>query len=309
MSPEATKGDPVAEVEDRSFERRTAQAMVATFLQMGRSAHLARWLHQARQRSLEKRVRAATEMKEIVGLQRRLDAQQSQAAVVEQAAARFRNRARELAQFARAGLTMDDFHRMGVQHVVDMEQFNAEVAKVQQETAIPTSPPESPPAASAGPPPPVRVARPPMRRAPGPRLRAFAAPAPTPAPIVKAAPAPAKARPAQVPAAKRAPLAGQDTGQGAGQGAGDEGRGRPGERRTPRRPHKKKRRTRRRRLDARAEPPHRLPGILTMATVTHASRSRSRPAEGRGPAVSKARKAGGAAEGALGVRRRRRDGR
>ena len=197
----------MAEVEDRSFERRTAQAMVATFLQMGRSAHLARWLHQARQRSLEKRVRAATEMKEIVGLQRRLDAQQSQAAVVEQAAARFRNRARELAQFARAGLTMDDFHRMGVQHVVDMEQFNAEVAKVQQETAIPTSPPESPPAASAGPPPPVRVARPPMRRAPGPRLRAFAAPAPTPAPVVKAAPAPAKARPAQVPAAKRATAA------------------------------------------------------------------------------------------------------
>jgi len=199
----------VAEVEDRSFERRTAQAMVATFLQMGRSAHLARWLHQARQRSLEKRVRAATEMKEIVGLQRRLDAQQSQAAVVEQAAARFRNRARELAQFARAGLTMDDFHRMGVQHVVDMEQFNAEVAKVQQETAVPTSPPESPPAASAGPPPPARVARPPMRRAPGPRLRAFAAqaPAPTPAPVAKARPAPARPTPARAPAAKRAAAA------------------------------------------------------------------------------------------------------
>ena len=151
----------MAEVEDRSFERRTAQAMVATFLQMGRSAHLARWLHQARQRSLEKRVRAATEMKEIVGLQRRLDAQQSQAAVVEQAATRFRNRARELAQFARAGLTMEDFHRMGVQHVVDVEQFNAEVAKVQQEMVVPASPPESPPdsppAASAGPPPPARI--------------------------------------------------------------------------------------------------------------------------------------------------------
>ena len=184
--------------------------MVATFLQMGRSAHLARWLHQARQRSLEKRVRAATDMKEIVGLQRRLDAQQSQAAVVEQAAARFRNRARELAQFVRAGLTLEDFHRMGVQHVVDVEQFNAEVAKVQREMAastVPTSPPESPPAATAGPPSPARVPRPPRRAAPGPRLRASAAPAPTPAPAAKTAPARARPTPARAPAAKRATTA------------------------------------------------------------------------------------------------------
>jgi hypothetical protein len=138
-SDEPIKGAPVAD--NRSFERRSAQAMVATFLQMGRSVHLARWLHQARQRSLEKRVREAKDMKDIVGLQQRLDAQQSQAAVVEQAAERFRNRARELAQFAKAGLTMDDFHRMGVEHVVDMDKFAAEVAQVQRESAVsPASP-------------------------------------------------------------------------------------------------------------------------------------------------------------------------
>jgi hypothetical protein len=180
--------------------------MVATFLQMGRSAHLARWLQQARQRSLEKRVRAATDMKEIVSLQRRLDAQQSQAAVVEQASARFRNRATELAQFAKAGLTMEDFHRMGVQHVVDMEKFNAEVAKVQHEMAVPTSPPSSPPAGTE-PQPPARVLRRAMRPASGPPPRpreGAAAPAAT-APVTTAAPAPAaKKTPAPAPAPTRA---------------------------------------------------------------------------------------------------------
>jgi len=179
--------------------------MVATFLQMGRSAHLARWLHQARQRTLEKRVREATDMKEIAGLQRRLDAQQSQAAVVEQAAARFRNRARELAQFARSGLTMEDFRRMGVHDVVDVEQFNAEVAKVQKEvaaSATPASPPTSPP--EAAPPGPVseRIPRPPMRLASSARGRAAAVgPAAEPAPTTAAAPA---AKKAAAPAAKKA---------------------------------------------------------------------------------------------------------
>jgi hypothetical protein len=138
----------------KSVQHRSAQAMVATFLQMSRSAHLARWLHRARQRSLERRVEAATDMKQIVGLQRKLDAQQSQAAVVEQAAARFRNRAQELAQFAKAGLTMDDFERMGVRHVVDMDRFTAEVAKAQSESAEeaaagPAPPPGQPGAAAA----------------------------------------------------------------------------------------------------------------------------------------------------------------
>jgi transposase-like protein len=139
------KGNPMA---DTSFERRSAQALVATFLQMGRSAHLARWLHQARQRSLEKRVREAKDVKEIVKLQQRLDAQQSQAAVVNRAAERFSNRARELAQFAKAGLTMDDFQRMGVHHVVDMDKFTTEVERIQQETATGTPSASAAPAAS-----------------------------------------------------------------------------------------------------------------------------------------------------------------
>src|SRR6185295_4747626 len=112
------------------IERRTAQAMVATFMQMSRSANLAHWLHQARQRSLERRVRGTTDMKELVRLQRRLDAQQAQAVVIQAAAERFRSRAPDLAQYAKAGLTIEDFQKMGVGHVVDMDKFAADVARV-----------------------------------------------------------------------------------------------------------------------------------------------------------------------------------
>jgi hypothetical protein len=135
----------------KSVQHRSATALVATYMQMTRHAHLARMLHQARQRSLERRVRQASDMKEIVQLQRKLDAQQSQAAVVEQAAERFRNRAQGLAVFARSGLTMADFHRMGVEDVVDVPTFAAEVARVQREAAgtTPRPAPRRPPARRA----------------------------------------------------------------------------------------------------------------------------------------------------------------
>jgi hypothetical protein len=141
------KDDSAPSPAPKPFERRTAQALVATFLQMSRSANLAHWLHQARQRSLERRVRATNDMKDLVRLQRRLDTQQAQAVVIQAAAERFRHRAPALAQFAKAGLTMDDFQKMGVGHVVDVDKFSAEVARVRSEAAAaagPAAPTDSP---------------------------------------------------------------------------------------------------------------------------------------------------------------------
>ena len=120
----------------KDIEQRSAEALVATFIQMSRSAEMARWLQQLRQRTLENRVRKTNDARELLKLQVRLDAQQSQAAVLEAATNRFRNQAPNLAQFARAGLTMEDFQRLGAHHVIDPAWLASEIEKVKQRTAL-----------------------------------------------------------------------------------------------------------------------------------------------------------------------------
>jgi hypothetical protein len=161
-------------VTTKNIEHRTAEALVATFVQMSRSAEMARWLQQLRQRSLESRVRRTSDARELLKLQARLDAQQGQAAVLEAATTRFRGQAPNLAQFARAGLTIEDFHRLGAHHVVDPAWLASEVEKVKAEDS---AHPEG-------------------------------EPAPAPAPVAHAQPAPAAAATAAAPAkAPRKPKA------------------------------------------------------------------------------------------------------
>jgi hypothetical protein len=97
-----------------SFDRRSAQAMVATFMQMARSAELARQLQQMRARSLERRLQEVNDPGEVGRLRRQLDAQQNQAAILESAMERFHARAADLAAFARMGLTEEELRAMGL---------------------------------------------------------------------------------------------------------------------------------------------------------------------------------------------------
>lgn len=122
---------------NKNIEQRSAEALVATFVQMSRSAELARVLQRMRQRTLENRVRRTTDARELVKLQVRLDAQQSQSAVLEAATDRFRYQAPNLAQFAKAGLTMQDFERLGVRHVIDPSRLAAEIEKVKLGVSVP----------------------------------------------------------------------------------------------------------------------------------------------------------------------------
>ena len=124
----------------KDIEQRSAEALVATFIQMSRSAEMARWLQQLRQRTLENRVRKTNDARELLKLQVRLDAQQSQAAVLEAATNRFRNQAPNLAQFARAGLTMEDFQRLGAHHVIDPAWLASEIEKVKAKDSAPPVP-------------------------------------------------------------------------------------------------------------------------------------------------------------------------
>jgi hypothetical protein len=125
---------------NKNIEQRSAEALVATFVQMSRSAELARALQQLRQRSLESRVRQTSDARELVKLQVRLDAQQSQAAVLEAATNRFRSQAPNLAQFAKAGLTMEDFQRLGTAHVIEPERLATEIEKVKLGVSVPVPP-------------------------------------------------------------------------------------------------------------------------------------------------------------------------
>jgi hypothetical protein len=122
---------------NKTIEVRSAEALVATFVQMSRSAELARVLQRMRQRTLENRVRRTTDARELVKLQARLDAQQSQAAVLEAATDRFRYQAPNLAQFAKSGLTMQDFERLGVRHVIEPNRLAAEIQKVKLGVSVP----------------------------------------------------------------------------------------------------------------------------------------------------------------------------
>jgi len=124
-------------VTHKNIEARSAEALVATFVQMSRSAELARVLQRMRQRTLENRVRRTTDARELVQLQAKLDAQQSQAAVLEAATNRFRYQAPNLAQFAKAGLDMKDFERLGVRHVIEPSRLAAEIEKVKLGVSVP----------------------------------------------------------------------------------------------------------------------------------------------------------------------------
>jgi hypothetical protein len=124
-------------VTNKSIEQRSAEALVATFIQMSRSAETARAIQRLRQRTLENRVRRTTDARELVKLQMRLDAQQSQAAVLEAATDRFRYQAPNLAQFSKSGLTMADFERLGARHVIEPSRLAAEIEKVKLGVSVP----------------------------------------------------------------------------------------------------------------------------------------------------------------------------
>jgi hypothetical protein len=95
-------------------DRRSAQAMVATFMQMARSAEMARQLQKMRARSLERRLQEIDDPGEVKRLQRQLEAQQNQAAILESAVERFASRASEMVELARQGLTEDELRAMGI---------------------------------------------------------------------------------------------------------------------------------------------------------------------------------------------------
>ena len=105
------------------LERRAAQAMVAAYVEVARSVHFAHWLQQTRERSLERRAERSSEMSEILGLQHQIDAQQPQATILTSATGHLRAQAVNLARFAKAGLTLEDFERLGVGSVIDMEEL------------------------------------------------------------------------------------------------------------------------------------------------------------------------------------------
>jgi hypothetical protein len=128
--------EPKPETTDaaKRMERRAAQAMVAAYVQVARSTHMAHFLQQSRERSLERRAERAKDMQEILALQHQIDAQQPQAQVLSKAANHLRSQAANLARFAKAGLTLEDFERMGVGQVVDMEELKL---ALERETANP----------------------------------------------------------------------------------------------------------------------------------------------------------------------------
>jgi hypothetical protein len=108
-------------------ERRGAQALLATYLQLTRSAGLAQQLHQARKRATERRIDKTTDEFEQQRLRQRLDAQTTQGEAIDNALSRLQSRVTELSSFAEAGLTMEDFKELGLHGVVDEQTVNATV--------------------------------------------------------------------------------------------------------------------------------------------------------------------------------------
>jgi hypothetical protein len=111
--------------DEQALERRSAQALIATYLQMTRYAELARHLQQARERVTARRKEQATDVEEVARLGRQLEAQQSQGIVIETALERLHGRASELAGFAEAGLTYEDFKELGLENIVSPEDVEA----------------------------------------------------------------------------------------------------------------------------------------------------------------------------------------
>jgi hypothetical protein len=107
--------------DDNDLAKRGAQAFLATYLQMTRHAEMAQALHHVRTRALERRMRDAPDMSRAVGLQRQLEAQQNQGSSIGDAVRNLHERAPALASFAEAGLTFEDFQRMGLGDLVTRE--------------------------------------------------------------------------------------------------------------------------------------------------------------------------------------------
>lgn len=102
----------------QDLERRSAQALLATYMQMARHGQLAQQLQKARQRSVEERIQKAVDPREVQRLERQLEAQQRQAAALEGALGRMKRPSEELASFAEAGLSYEDFESLGLSNVV-----------------------------------------------------------------------------------------------------------------------------------------------------------------------------------------------
>jgi len=102
-------------------ERKGAQAILATFMQMTRHAELAREIQQARLKATARRLGTVAEPAEIARLQQQLDLQQSQEAAIEQAVRRLHRRVPQLASFAEAGLTFEDYAELGLDKIVDKD--------------------------------------------------------------------------------------------------------------------------------------------------------------------------------------------
>ncbi len=119
--PSATE-DPAEQLApDDYLERRSAQAMVATYLQMARYAKLARALQRARLRSTQRRLANTGDPQEVERLRQQLDAQSHQGANLDGAVARFRRRAADLRSFPDAGLTTEELTALGLDDLLSEE--------------------------------------------------------------------------------------------------------------------------------------------------------------------------------------------
>lgn len=120
------------------LERDGARALLATYVQMASYAQLARALQKTRERTIERRLEAATAVEDIYRLQQQLDAQQSQGATLEDAAERFNVDSSHLVRFGEAGLDYQDFEDLGLGDVVTPEAIQAARAERQREEAAQT---------------------------------------------------------------------------------------------------------------------------------------------------------------------------
>jgi hypothetical protein len=123
----------VSDIKD--IERRSAQAMLAMFVQVSSSVELARRVQLARERTLERRMNEAKDVAQITHLQHRLDALQTHSATIEQVSERLRGQAANVAKFAESGLTMDDFRELGVHRIVGEEELKTAMEKRAAEAA------------------------------------------------------------------------------------------------------------------------------------------------------------------------------
>jgi hypothetical protein len=121
--PSSAEPQPEAELTPEEYlEQRSAQAMVATYLQMARYAKLARALQRARLRSTQRRLARAADPEEILRLRQQLYAQNNQGASLDGAVARFRRRAADLRSFPEAGLSHDDLTALGLDDLLADEE-------------------------------------------------------------------------------------------------------------------------------------------------------------------------------------------